>query len=251
MVVASDMIVEAFTHLAPTYGSAFDRELKAVWGLGYRDLVARLVGSISIGSSDVILDVGTGTAQIPVTVATQSEPGSISIGLDITPAMLRCGRANVSANGVGSRVRLVCASAMNMPFAAGHVDSVICGFAMHHLDVPRMLAETRRVLREGGQLVLACVAAPALLRTRVAASLAAAMASACRAAGASARIQAEIASIANIRTAREWHSALAHSGFECIQTVAEFPGRRRWYPGAVLIKARKGRRPTSAGYWAD
>ena len=240
---SSDAVVKAFTELAPRYADTMDRELRMFWGLRYKDFISQLVEIVPIRSSDVVLDVATGTARIPMTMVNQAEDGSVSVGLDITPAMLKYGLASIKANGLSSRIKLVCASAMDMPFSEGLFDMVICGFAMHHMDVPRVLSEITRVLKESGQLVLADVTAPSLWRASVASAL---LWIAALSYGLthwrSARIRAEVAAIPNIRTVTEWRTILSDFGFEDIEIVAEFAGRRPWYPAVLALRAKKKRR---------
>ena len=235
-------VVEAFAQLAPRYEDSFDRELRACWGLSYRDFVNYLVDIVSVGRSGVILDVGTGTARIPMSMVSRMDGKSVAVGLDITPAMLKCGLANIKANALNPRIKLVCASGMGMPFADGLFDAVICGFATHHMDVPKMLSEIRRVLKEGGQLVLAEVTAPSFWRTSVAKAVVGIAAPLCEIAHLSARVRAEVSAIANIRTAIEWRMILSGFGFGEIEMVDEFAGRRPWYPGALAFTAIKERR---------
>ena len=242
---ATDVVVEAFTELAPRYEDSLDRELQACWGLSYKDFVSQLVDIVSVERSGVILDVATGTARIPMSMVSRMDGRSVAVGLDITPAMLKCGLANIKANALNPRIKLVCASAMGMPFADSLFDVVICGFATHHMDVPKMLSEIRRVLKEGGHLVLAEVMAPSFWRTSVANAVLGIAAPLCEIAHMSARVRAEVSAIANIRTAAQWRTILSSFGFGEIKMVAEFAGRRPWYPGALALKATKERRQRS------
>jgi len=232
-------VVEAFAQLAPRYEDSFDRELRACWGLSYRDFVNYLVDIVSVGRSGVILDVGTGTARIPMSMVSRMDGKSVAVGLDITPAMLKCGLANIKANALNPRIKLVCASGTEMPFADGLFDAVICGFATHHMDVRQMLSEIRRVLKDGGQLVLAEVAAPSFWRASVAEALVGIAGPLCAMAHMSARVRAEVSAMANIRTATDWRMILSSFRFAQIEMVAQFAGRRPWYPGALALTAVK------------
>jgi ubiquinone/menaquinone biosynthesis C-methylase UbiE len=211
-----------------------------LWGLGYKDFIRRLVGIVPAERGAAILDVATGTAQIPITMATQKAPGKAAVGLDITPAMLQQGLANVRASGLHPRVRLVCASAMDMPFAEGTFDVVVCGFAMHHMDVPKVLSEIRRVLKDGGQLIMGCVRAPPLWRSPLGSALLRIGALLYSRTQGGARAEAETDTVPNLRTATEWQMALSDSQFRAIEVAATFTARRLWYPGALILKAFKG-----------
>src|SRR3954468_23262314 len=52
-----------------------------------------------------ILDVGTGTAQIPIALC-RDDPRALVVGLDLADAMLELARRNVDAAGLGDRIRL-------------------------------------------------------------------------------------------------------------------------------------------------
>ena len=54
---------------------------------------------------------------------------------------------------------------MQIPLGADSFDVVMCGLGTHHMDVPLLLSEIRRVLRSEGHLVMADVGAPAAWRT--------------------------------------------------------------------------------------
>jgi ubiquinone/menaquinone biosynthesis C-methylase UbiE len=236
--VGSGVVVEAFTELAPHYEHTMERELRQLWGLGYADLIRRLVDMVPALDSALILDVATGTAQIPMAMAARSMPAAM-IGLDITPAMLQQGLSKVRANGWSQRVKLVCASAADMPFAAGSFKVVICGLAMHHMEVCGVLAEMRRVLDEGGWLILACVGAPPAWRSPIGSALIQMGTKLYSRAQRSSRARAESDAVPNLRTAVEWRAMLSDLRFAAIETVATFTARRWWYPGALILKAIK------------
>jgi ubiquinone/menaquinone biosynthesis C-methylase UbiE len=237
--VGSGVVIEAFTELAPDYEGAMDRELRQLWGLGYADLIGRLVEVVPAAGNALILDVATGTAQIPMAMAARSVTATAMIGLDITPAMLAHVSANVRASGCNPRVKLVCASAMDMPFADGTFKVVVCGLGMHHMHAPSVLSEMSRVLKKGGWLVLACVGAPPAWRSSIGSALIRVGALMYSRAQGSARAQAESDAVPNLRTATEWRAMLSDLRFAAIETVATFAARRLWYPGALILKATK------------
>ena len=140
-----DLVVRAFTELAPSYKETVDQELRRFWGTGYEEFVDRLIEGAAIQEGEVVLDVATGTAVIPLKLADKVAPRGRVTGLDITPDMLEQGQKSVAAAGAPSRIDLVCASAMSMPFVEGVFDVAICALGMHHMDARQMLSEVRRV----------------------------------------------------------------------------------------------------------
>lgn len=233
----SDVVTEAFTELVPQYEEVVDQELRRFWGFSYREFVDRLIEAIPVRDGDLVLDVATGTARIPLALAARTKVESRTIGLDITPAMLEYGRRDVDAKGLAPRIKLVCASAMAMPFVGGVFDKVICGLGTHHMDVPQMLSEMNRVLKAGGELVLADVAASPYWKLpgiktiiRIAALLHFLLERNV------ARAWAEADAVSHIYTADEWRTILSDFGFTRIE-ITESPARRRWYPCALIMRA--------------
>jgi ubiquinone/menaquinone biosynthesis C-methylase UbiE len=237
--MSDDLVIEAFTEMAPRYVETVDRELRQFWGFSYREFVDWLIEAISVRDGDLVLDVATGTARIPLALAARTEVESRTVGLDITPAMLEYGQRDVDAEGLTPRIKLVCASAMAMPFVGGVFDKVVCGLGTHHMDVPQMLSEMGRVLKAGGELILADVAVPSFWRSSLASALIWVTALLYKLTHRSARAQAEVAAVPNIRTASEWRMILSDFGFTEIEIVAGFMARRFWYPGALVLRASK------------
>jgi ubiquinone/menaquinone biosynthesis C-methylase UbiE len=232
-----DIIVEAFTELAPRYQETMDQELRGFLGLGYEEFARRLIETVSIDEVDAVLDVATGTAFIPRKLAETAGAGNRIVGLDITLAMLEHGRKMIETAGSSLRIQLVCASAMAMPLAAGIFDVVICGFGTHHMDVPQMISEVSRVLKTGGSLVIADVGASAFWRSFCGIALLRILLVIYRLRYmGSVRAQAEGEAFPNVRTAVEWRTMLSAFGFVDIDIV-EFRARRRWYPCVLIIKA--------------
>ena len=81
--------------------------------------------------------------------------------------MLQHGAVKLADAGLLASTRLVCGSGMAMPLADGVCDVVLCGLGTHHMQVPVLLGEIRRVLRPGGRLVVADAAATAFWRSFV------------------------------------------------------------------------------------
>jgi ubiquinone/menaquinone biosynthesis C-methylase UbiE len=238
-VTESDVIVEAFTELAPDYEDAVDSELRRFWGWSYEGFVQRLLESVAVGAGDTILDVATGTAVIPRKITSQINSNSRVVGLDITLSMLRHGQRFIRTEGASSCIILTCASAMAMPFPEESFDVVICGLATHHMDVPQMLSEMRRVLKWGGYLTLADVAASQYWRLPgIKASLKLATFFYFLLTEGIARARAESDAVSHVHTADEWRTLISDCGF--VQTeLAELPGRRFWCPAPLILRATK------------
>jgi ubiquinone/menaquinone biosynthesis C-methylase UbiE len=99
-----------------------------------------------------VLDVGTGTAQIPIALCRQA-PQLQVVGIDLAEHMLRVGRDNVRRAGLAGNVRLERVDAKHMPFADGQFAAVISNSIVHHIPQPGdVLAAMVRVVALAGVL---------------------------------------------------------------------------------------------------
>lgn len=230
------IVLDAFTELAPHYEDTIDWEVHEFCGLGYRELIRHLVDNVPVIEGQRILDIASGTAVGSVEIATRIGADGQVVGLDITPAMMVYGTENIAAAKLGSRIHQVCGSGMQMPFSADSFDAVMCGLGTHHMDVPRLLSEIRRVLRSEGHLVMADVGAPAPWRMLWGRALVWLSIQLIRIFWRSARVEAEADAISSIRTAAEWRDLLIRFGFDSVEIV-ERPARRFWYPCVLILSA--------------
>ena len=99
-----------------------------------------------------ILDVGTGTAQIPVELCRQHENCRV-IAIDMAAHMLDLARFNIEVPGFTQRIFLQQIDAKDMDFESAMFDSVISNSIIHHIPAPlSVLEESVRVTRPGGLL---------------------------------------------------------------------------------------------------
>lgn len=112
------------------------------------DLLAAL-GTSTVGTT--LLDVGTGTALIPIELARRGFAGPIT-GVDLAEEMLALGRRNVAQGGLGN-IRLEQVDAKQLPFDDGSFDVVMSNSIVHHIPRPEQsLTGMKRVLAAGGLL---------------------------------------------------------------------------------------------------
>jgi ubiquinone/menaquinone biosynthesis C-methylase UbiE len=231
-----DLVVAAFTELAPAYESTVDRELRMFWDITYREFLARLITAANVMEDEVVLDIATGTAYLPAQVAVRLGSRGLVFGLDITPAMLLRASARLAVEGCRACTRLMCGSALAMPVASETFDVAMCALATHHIEASRLVAEMHRVLRPGGRLVLADVCATRFWQSRAGALLLRVLIFGYLLAKRTFRAQAEIEAIDNMHTAGEWRQLLAEHGFTDI-TLNQVRPRFPWYPGGFVARA--------------
>jgi len=121
--------------------------------LGGRKVLLRALSSCLQGSSleqVSLLDVGTGSADLPMAVAESCRLRGLDAFLaavDISERNLRVSRAHL---GVSAAVHLVRADSLRLPFAARSFDFVTASLFLHHFrddDVVRLLADFGRIAR--------------------------------------------------------------------------------------------------------
>jgi ubiquinone/menaquinone biosynthesis C-methylase UbiE len=99
-----------------------------------------------------VLDLGTGTAQIPIELCRQS-PGPRVVAVDLAEHMLALGRENVKRAGLTERIELRRCDAKRLPFADATFGGVMSNSIVHHVPSPAtVFAEVVRVVRPGGVL---------------------------------------------------------------------------------------------------
>ncbi|HEV3512106.1 MAG TPA: class I SAM-dependent methyltransferase [Candidatus Sulfotelmatobacter sp.] len=96
-----------------------------------------------------VLDLGCGTGENLVPLV---ERGARVIGIDLSPDLVALARLRVRNAGVEAELRV--ASAYDTGLESGSVDIVFCIALIHHLDIRRVRDEMRRILAEGGVVIL-------------------------------------------------------------------------------------------------
>jgi demethylmenaquinone methyltransferase / 2-methoxy-6-polyprenyl-1,4-benzoquinol methylase len=138
-----------FAPLGPTY----DRYANAL-SFGQDPRWRRfLVSRLPVGPDDVVLDVATGTAAVALELVRQN--GCSVVGVDQSPEMLDEARRRLLLAAETKRVRLVEASAEELPFEDGSFDGLTAAYLLRYLDdLPTDLGELGRVLRPGATVAL-------------------------------------------------------------------------------------------------
>jgi SAM-dependent methyltransferase len=95
-----------------------------------------------------VLDLGSGHGMAAIVLARR---GALVTGLELSGGYLAESRARADANGV--RIEWVQADAHFLPFPSESFDCIWGNAILHHLELPRAVAEIDRVLRPGGRAV--------------------------------------------------------------------------------------------------
>lgn len=98
----------------------------------------------------LILDVGTGTAQIPI-VLCQHDPRFTLHALDLANSMLDLACQNIQTAGFQNQINTVLGDAKKLGFPDNHFDAVISNSIIHHIPDPALVfSEMVRVTKPGG-----------------------------------------------------------------------------------------------------
>ncbi len=110
--------------------------------------------AIALGpTAGLLLDVGTGTARIPILIC-QQRPWQIR-AIDLSQNMLKVGTQNITRAWLSTQIKLELADAKSMPYADNEFDLVISNSIVHHLPDPMpCFREINRVLKPNGALLL-------------------------------------------------------------------------------------------------
>ncbi|MHB8971516.1 MAG: class I SAM-dependent methyltransferase [Pirellulaceae bacterium] len=99
-----------------------------------------------------VLDVGTGTAQIPIELCRRVSTCRV-MAADKARAMLELARYGIEIASMLGRIQLDCSDAKQMLYKDGMFDLVMCNGTLHHFAEPMVaLKESVRVTAPGGWL---------------------------------------------------------------------------------------------------
>ena len=108
-----------------------------------------------------ILDLGTGTAQIPIELCQRVESCRV-MAVDAAVSMLDIAKSNVDIAGLLHRIQLQQVDAKALDFPDGMFDAVVSNSIIHHIPQPiDCLWEAVRVVKAKGQLFFRDLLRPA------------------------------------------------------------------------------------------
>lgn len=151
------------TTFSPDEVTKFEREVWSRCARRYMDTfakvtdeaVADLLDAAGVADGSRVLDVGTGPGNA---AAKARERGAAVIGIDFSASMLAEARRR------HTDIEFKEADAEDLPFGNCEFDAVVSNLAVHHMGRPRQfLAESRRVLRDGGKIAFTVWADPGKL----------------------------------------------------------------------------------------
>lgn len=108
---------------------------------------------MNVKHGDTAIDVCCGTCDWTIALATASQTGEV-VGLDFSANMLATGKTKIRHAKLEKQISLIEGNAMTLPFADNTFDHATIGFALRNVpDLVKVLAEMKRVVKPGGQVV--------------------------------------------------------------------------------------------------
>lgn len=113
------------------------------------------VGQLNIPKNGLVLDIATGTCDVALEVAAQTDSSVQIVGEDFTQGMLVQGQAKLQQSQHGSRIMLVNAPCEAIPHPDNCFDGITIAFGIRNvIDREAGLREMVRVLKPGGRAVI-------------------------------------------------------------------------------------------------
>lgn len=115
---------------------------------------------MEIQPGQTVLELGYGTGHCLVELAQAVGPTGKVLGIDISDGMQAIAKETVTKAGLEGRVELLLGDAESLPFDDHSLDGVFTSFTLELFDtpdIPKVLAECRRVLKPGGKLGVVAV----------------------------------------------------------------------------------------------
>lgn len=116
---------------------------------GLRMLAAQL--------GETVLEIGYGTGHALAWLARAVGPTGKVHGIDLSDGMMSVAERLLRHKGIAGCVELRTGDATDLPYAPESMDAVFMSFTLELFDtseIPAVLAETRRVLKTGGRIVV-------------------------------------------------------------------------------------------------
>jgi len=118
---------------------------------------------LDVRAGETVLEIGFGTGDALLSLARSAGEQGKVFGLDISEGMRRRSQMRLRKAGLFESVELKSGDATSLPFPTGSMDAVFMAFTLELFDtpeIPAVLGECRRVLRQRGRIGVVAMAKP-------------------------------------------------------------------------------------------
>lgn len=122
-----------------------------------RDMREAGLAKLAASPGEHLLEIGFGTGHCLVELAEAVGPLGKVYGIDLSENMLARAQNLLQEESLQGRAELQCGDAEHLPYADSVMEGIFISFALELFDIseiPAVLAECKRVLRNGGRLVV-------------------------------------------------------------------------------------------------
>jgi demethylmenaquinone methyltransferase/2-methoxy-6-polyprenyl-1,4-benzoquinol methylase len=112
---------------------------------------------LAAAPGEKILELGFGTGHSLKAIAESLGAEGKIYGIDLSPKMLALAQERLMKAGLAPRAELRSGDATSLPYEDGTMDAVFMSFTLELFDtpeIPKVLGESLRVLREGGRICI-------------------------------------------------------------------------------------------------
>ncbi|HTM11718.1 MAG TPA: class I SAM-dependent methyltransferase, partial [Bryobacteraceae bacterium] len=147
-------VLEAEVMSSVEEAGAYDEMDFSTTDLLFAERAAQLVSGAS-GPVDLIADLGSGNAKIPLAMCPLLPGATRVCAVEMSPEMLAVAARNRARDGVlPGRLQLVTADVKHMPFADRSVGMITSNSLVHHIPDPRVVfLEIARIARPGAPIL--------------------------------------------------------------------------------------------------
>ena len=140
-----------FDQIAPRYDLA-NRLLSFGQDVLWRKNITQAIPN---ESSYDVLDVATGTADVPLSLVKNKKNIHKVYGIDMSSEMLRVGVKKIANHSLEDKINLSLGDATDIPFPDNRFDVVTIAFGIRNIkDTKKALQEMKRVCKPGGSVII-------------------------------------------------------------------------------------------------